>query len=89
MARFLAEAYIPGLESIDPTEAIERLQAAAEELTAAGLPVRHVRSIVVPSDETVFHVFESHSAQAVEEVGRRADNGFNRVTEALEPVRAE
>lgn len=77
---------MPRLDSIDPAEAIERLRAAAEEMTAAGLPVRHVRSIVVPGDETAFHLFEGPSLQAVEEVGRRAHNEFDRVTEALEPV---
>jgi hypothetical protein len=66
MVRFLAEIYMPGLASLDPTEAIERLRAAADEMTAAGLTVRHVHSIVVPGDETIFHVLESHSARAVE-----------------------
>lgn len=77
---------MPNGGSMDPAEAIVRLQAAAEELTAAGLHVHHVRSILVPDDETCFHVFEGPSVEAVEEVGRRADLEFDRVTEALESV---
>ena len=87
ITRFLAETYQPRLDSTESSEAIERLRAAAEELTAAGRPVRHVRSIVVPGYETAFHVFEGLSTEAVEEVGRRAQHEFDRVTEALEPAR--
>ena len=48
--------------------------------------MRYVRSIVVPGDETCFHVFEAPSQEAVEEVGRRAELPFDRVTEALESL---
>jgi hypothetical protein len=86
MARFLVEAYAPNADAIDPVEAIGRLEAAAEELSAAGPTVRHLHVIVVPGDETCFHVFEGPSVEVVEEVGRRARVAFDRVTEALEPV---
>jgi hypothetical protein len=89
MAQFLVEAYVPRAGSLDPAEAIARLQAAAEELTAAGQRIQRLRSIVVPDDETCFHVFEGPSVDAVAEVGRRAGLTFDRVTEAVEPVISE
>ena len=86
MAQFLVEAYLPRGGAIDPAETIERVRAAVEQMSSAGAGVRHLRSIVVPGDETCFHVFEAHSIEAVQTVGRRAQLEFDRVTEAIEPA---
>jgi hypothetical protein len=86
VAQFLVEAYVSAADPIGQAETIARLQAAATELTAADLSVRYVRSIFVPDDEVCFHVFEASSADTVEQVGRRAQLTFDRVTEAMEPV---
>lgn len=84
VAQFLTESYLPRGGPIDSAEAIVRLRAAAERGN-----VRYVRSIVVPGDETCFHVFEGPSPEAVAEVGVRAGLPFDRVTEALESLELE
>lgn len=89
MARFLVEAYVARANGTNVTEAVRRIERAAERLTSNGVPVHYLRSILVPGDETCFHLFESPSLEAVHEVGRRAQLEFDRVTEAVEPVSRE
>ena len=62
----------------------------SERLTREGTPVRFLRSVFVPEDETCFFLFEAASATAVQEAGRRAAVQFERVVEAVaEPHREE
>jgi hypothetical protein len=83
MACFIAESYEP-----NPTATRVRVAAAlrraAAEVAAAGEDVRYIRSIVVPADETCFHVFESASVEAVREASVRARIVCTRIVEALE-----
>lgn len=71
MTGFLVEVYTPAAAAL--AEIQERARTAAMELSEAGTPARYVRSIAVPDDETCFHLFEAVSAEAVEEVSRRAE----------------
>lgn len=64
--------------------AAERAHLAAEQLAREGTPVRYVRSILIPADETCFHVFEGPSAQAVGEASRRAALDYDRIVEAVQ-----
>ena len=64
--------------------AAEQARVAAEQLTREGVPVRYVRSILIPGDETCFLVFEGSSAQAVGEASRRAALGYGRIVEAVQ-----
>lgn len=89
MRRFLVEAYAPRDTRVGLTQAVAQVRQVAREMTRGGVRVRHLRSILVPEDETCFHLFESLSLEAVEEVGRRAGLAFDRVTEAIEPVKTE
>src|SRR2546428_12610416 len=82
MTSYLAEAYTPAAAAVVEIEARARLAAA--ELSAAGTPVRHVRSIFVPDDETCFHLFEADSPEAVVEAARRAGFVGARITRAVE-----
>lgn len=85
MRKFLVEAYLShdGYEYLP--EAIARVECSAAELTSQGQYVQHLRTIFVPEDETCFHLFEGVSVAAVAEVGRRAELGFNRISEAVGP----
>jgi hypothetical protein len=49
-----------------------RARSAAEHVNSEELPVRFLRSIFVPDDETCFHLFEG-TAAAVAETLSRAD----------------
>lgn len=84
MARFLAESYVPRSRADDSGRAAGCARAAAEQLSREGTSVRHVRTMLLPDDETCFHVFEAASADAVGEVGRRAGLDWARIVRAVE-----
>ena len=84
---FLAETYLPATTSSDEMERSAFEAAAA--LTAEGTPIRFIRSILVPEDETCFFVFEAASSIAVQEVARRAGCGEARVSRAIERSQTE
>jgi hypothetical protein len=81
MASYLVETYLPGGGELP--EAAARMRAAAEASSVQGVPVRYLRSIFIPADETCFHLLEAPSAEAVEQVGERAGLAGNRVVEAI------
>jgi len=66
---------------------IEQLTADArrvsEQLQRKGIPVRFVRSIFVPEDETCFYLYAAASADAVREAAARAALPVERVSEAI------
>ena len=82
MTGFLVEVYTP--EAATLAEIQERARKAATELSEAGVPARYVRSIVVPGDETCFHLFEASSVETVHEAARRAGISPQRIVEAEE-----
>jgi len=57
MTRFLAETYVPRSRAGDSSRAARCARAAAEQLSREGTSVRHVRTTLLPEDETCFHVF--------------------------------
>jgi Protein of unknown function (DUF4242) len=77
---FLVEVYQPRASA---NVAAARARSAAKAASRAGTPVRYVRSIFVPEDETCFHVFESSSKEAVLEATERAAFAFPRIAEAV------
>lgn len=87
MVTFLAETYLPATTSSDEVE--RSVLEAAAALTAEGTPIRFLRTILVPEDETCFLVFEATSQLAVQEVARRAGCGEARVSKAIETAQTE
>jgi hypothetical protein len=83
MAQFLVELYVPHGGGRAVERSAERARLAAEQLTREGTPVRYLRSIFVPADETWFVLYEAGSAEAVWETARRADLRFDRIAEAV------
>jgi hypothetical protein len=79
---FLVETYTPAAAVLAEIEA--RTCRAAAELEREGRPVRYVRSIFVPADETCFHLFEAASADAVRDASERAGLSPQRIVEAIE-----
>jgi hypothetical protein len=78
---FMVELYAPASTEGSSARAAED---AARSLRDEGLAVRYLRSIVIPGDETCFHVFEAPSAEAVREVSRRAAIRFERIVPVIE-----
>lgn len=72
MAEFLVELYVAHDDHLSARQHAERAERATADLSRAGQPVRCVRSIFVPEDETCFLLYEAPSAEAVEEAVRRA-----------------
>ena len=83
MAEFVVECYVSRADAGAVERGAERARLAAEELTREGTPVRYLRSIFVPEDETCFFMCEAASADAVRETARRAALPFERVAEAV------
>lgn len=77
MATYLVESYAAGSAAEDQRE---RARLAADR----GTGVRYVRTTHLPGDETVLHVFEAESAEAVREAARVAALPYERIVEAVE-----
>jgi hypothetical protein len=80
---YVVEQYVPAAEA-SLAETAERVRLAADELAREGRSVRYLRSIVIPDDDTCFHVFEGSCADDVREASRRAALDYDRIVEALQ-----
>jgi Nickel responsive protein SCO4226-like len=86
MAEFLVELYVSRAIPGAVANETQRARKAAFELTAEGIPVRFLRSIFVPEDETCLFLYEAGSVEAVHEAAHRAALTFEHVAEtAPEP----
>jgi hypothetical protein len=79
MAEFLVELYLSRADTDGPVRESQRTRLAAAALTAEGRPVRLVRTIFVPEDETCFLLVEADTAEAVREAATRAALPYERV----------
>jgi hypothetical protein len=75
----LVELYVSKTNCAAIAVGWERLSRAAAELTDEGRPVRLVRSIFVPVDETCFLLVDTATAENVRETARRAALACERV----------
>jgi hypothetical protein len=83
MRHYLVETYVAaGIVDLPATGA--RARAAAEKLSGSGQAVRYLRSILLPEDETCFHLFEGESRQAVERASEAAGIRRLRIVEAIQ-----
>jgi hypothetical protein len=87
MTTFLAECYVSAAHRPDEVAALMR--SGTDAAAAEGVDVKYIRSIVVPGDETCFHVFEAGSAEAVTDVSLRVAVPLVRIVEAVERPQEE
>jgi hypothetical protein len=80
---FLVEQYRPGLNADELGRCAAQVRDAVEELERKGKPVRFLRSVIVPSDESLLCVLEADSEQLVREVYARTDIPFERISAAV------
>ena len=78
MAEFLVELYVSRADADGVGREAERA-ACRRGADGGGTPVRFVRSIFVPEDETCFFLFEADTVEAVHEAATRAAVPFERV----------
>jgi Nickel responsive protein SCO4226-like len=83
LAEFLVELFVSRTNSGAVDEGARRARAAAAELSGEGTPVRFVRTLYVPEEETCFYLLEAASAEQAREVTRRAELVSARVVEAV------
>jgi Protein of unknown function (DUF4242) len=81
VAFFVVERYAPKASDQDFARADEQA-AAAQAGDAPG--IRHIRTWLLPDDETCFTLFEAPSADALRAAGDAAGLRFTRITEAIE-----
>jgi uncharacterized protein DUF4242 len=84
MTEFLVEIYVPRDDPETIEGRAERARRAGEEMTLQGTPVRYLRSLFVPEDETCFMLYEAHALADVREAAERAALAFDRISEAVE-----
>jgi hypothetical protein len=89
MAEFLVELYVSRAASGAVAIDLERARLAAEQLTSEGTPVRCVRSILVPDDETCLCLYDAVSVEAVREMSVRAGLELERISAAVACTNAE
>jgi hypothetical protein len=85
MAEFVLEFYASRADASAVRRRTRRARLAADAVAEEGTPVRYVRSIYVPDDETCFVLYEATSSEAVQKAAARADLSFSRVARTLEP----
>jgi hypothetical protein len=84
MTEFLVEIYVPRNDPETVDHRAQRARRAGEEMTLQGTPVRYLRSLLVPEDETCFLLYEAHSLGNVRAAAERAALAFERISEAVE-----
>jgi hypothetical protein len=83
VAEFLLEFYLSRLDDAAVEQRAAKAHIAAEELTRQGTPVRYLRAIFIPEDETCLFLYEAASADTVREAALCAGLSFERVAETL------
>ena len=81
---YLVEVYVSAQAAGELERMAARAARAAEELKGQGKSVRYVRSILVPEEETCFHVYAASSAAEVREASERAGLRPERVAAAIQ-----
>src|SRR5918992_4523772 len=83
MAEYLVELYVAPGDHLAARQYADRAERAGAELTRAGLPVRCLRSIFVPEDDTCFLLCEALSADHVAEAMRHAGLRHEHISAAI------
>jgi hypothetical protein len=80
----MVESYPVGLTAAELRAASDRAAEVAARMRHEGVQVRLVESTLLPSEESLFCIFEAPSREVVEEVASRAAIPIERLTEAVD-----
>ena len=84
MGVYLVDRDLPGITA-EGLAALQRAEIrASQQLTAAGQPVRYLRSMFVPGEARCMCLFEAEDEAAVAAVNLAAQLPFTRIVEALD-----
>lgn len=84
IAGYLVETYVPRRSASDVVALASEAESGANAAQRSGKAVRYVRSILVPQDETCFHVYEAASAADVQEAAQLAGIPRARIVGAVQ-----
>jgi len=84
MQVFMVERSLKGIPMDQLAAAQQRAIRAASEMSAAGTPIRYIRSTFVPDSGSCMCLFASDQAATVETLNQRAQIPFDRVVPALD-----
>jgi len=84
MPTFLVESY-----GANRGAALAEARESALRAAELGIDVHYVRTTFLPEDETLLHVFEAPSAEALRYAGRLAALAFERIVEAVEHIEGD
>lgn len=79
---YLVECFWPGVTVDEAVATARRARAAASSLSRDGHELQLLCSILVPGDETVFHLFDGEEAD-VRAASEQAGMPFERVLESV------
>jgi hypothetical protein len=80
---FLVELYVSTTDVSVVRGLARSARIAAETQTGRGTPVRHLRSIFVPDEETCFMFYDAPSRDAVRDAARLAELPFVCISAAV------
>jgi hypothetical protein len=84
MAVFMVERSLGGISMDDLGGAQKAAINKGEELTAAGTPVRYIRSTFAPEDGRCMCLFEAQSSEDVKRLNDEAGLPYDRVVSAMD-----
>ena len=84
MPRFVVESYPIGVTARNLRAASIRVEKVSKDLRLSGIDVALIESTLVPSEESLFCIFEAPSREVVEEVASRAALPIERLIEAVD-----
>jgi hypothetical protein len=84
MEVFMVERSLKGIPMDQLAAAQQRAIRTAADMTAAGTPIRYLRSTFVPESGQCMCLFESGDCESVKALNRTAEIPFNSVTAALD-----
>jgi len=80
----MVESYPVGLSVTQLAAAADRAQDVTAQMRVDGVQVQLLHSILVPTEESLFCLFEAPSRELVEEIVNRAGLPRERVVEAVD-----
>ena len=80
---FLIERFWPGVTPVLAEEVARRLTQAAAGFHREDRQVRHVGSVLLPTDEVMVSVVEAPAPELVRGVAARAGHAADRITESI------
>jgi Protein of unknown function (DUF4242) len=84
MPVYMADRDLKGITMEQLAAAQKRAIETGHELTAAGKPVRYIRSTFLPGESRCMCLFEAPRPELVRELNEKAQIPFTRIVEALD-----